>query len=151
MARRRRFDPYEEMRKVWDWVDTILEEAPHIGRRIPETTTRRDIGTVAPYVDVAEKEGKIVIRADIPGAKKEDISVNVKDDMLEISAERNEDKEEKGEGYVRRERAYGRYYRAIPLSAEVDKELVNATFEDGVLSIELPKMEGKDVKKIEIK
>ncbi|VUT25953.1 MAG: Small heat shock protein HSP16.5 [Candidatus Methanolliviera sp. GoM_asphalt] len=150
MAIRRWFDPHEEMRRMWDWMDKMLEEVPYVGRRLPETTGR-DIGTVAPYVDVAEKEGNIVVRADIPGVKKEDISVNVKGDMLEIGAERKEDKEEKGEGYIRRERTYGRYYRAIPLSSEVDAEKVNATFEDGVLSIEVPKVEGKEVKKIEIK
>jgi Molecular chaperone (small heat shock protein) len=150
MVIRRRFDPHEEIRRLWNWMDRMLEEAPYVGRGLPETTGR-NIGTVAPYVDVAEKEGKLVIKADIPGVKKEDISVNVKGDMLEIGAERKEDTEEKGEGYLRRERTYGRYYRAIPLPAEVDKEKVNATFEDGVLSIELPKVEGKEVKKIEIK
>ena len=74
----------------------------------------------------------------------------VEPEQGEVSRER-EDKEEKGEGYIKRERSYGRYYRAIPLPVEIDKELVNATFEAGVLSIEMPKMEGKDVKKIEIK
>jgi HSP20 family protein len=150
MAIRRWFDPYEEMRRMRDWMDRMFEEVPYVGRRLLETTGR-DIGTVAPYVDVAEKEGKLVIKADIPGVKKEDISINVKGDMLEIGAERKEDTEEEGEGYVRRERTYGRYYRTIPLPVEVDKELVNATFEDGVLSIEMPKIEGREVKKIEIK
>ncbi len=151
MAIRRWFDPYEEMRRMRDWMDRMFEEVPYVGRRLPSETTGRALETVAPSVDVAEREDKLVIKADIPGVKKEDISVNVKGDMLEIGAERKEEKEEKGEGYVRRERTYGRYYRAIPLPVEVDAEKVNATFEDGVLSIEIPKVEGKEVKKIEIK
>jgi HSP20 family protein len=71
--------------------------------------------------------------------------------MLEISAEKKEEKEEKEEGYIRRERSYRRFYRSIPLPAEVDKDKVDATFKNGVLRIEMPKIAGEEVKKIEVK
>jgi HSP20 family protein len=71
--------------------------------------------------------------------------------MLEISAEKKEEKEEKEEGYIRRERSYRKFYRSIPLPAEVDRDKAEASLKDGVLKIEIPKLAGKEVKKIEVK
>jgi HSP20 family protein len=107
--------------------------------------------TVTPSVDIKEEEGKLILAADIPGVEKEDVTINVKGDMLEISAEKKEEKEEKEEGYIRRERRYRKFYRAIQLPAAVDKEHVEATLKDGVLQIALPKRVGEEVKKIEVK
>jgi HSP20 family protein len=107
--------------------------------------------TVTPSIDIKDEEGKLILAADIPGVEKEDVTINVKGDMLEISAEKKEEKEEKEEGYIRRERRYRKFYRAIQLPAGVDKEHVEATLKDGVLQISLPKMVGEEVKKIEVK
>jgi len=103
--------------------------------------------TATPSVDIKDEEGKIVVAADIPGVEKGDITINVKGDMLEITAEK---KEEKEEGYIRRERSYRIFYRSIPLPAEVDKDKAEASLKDGVLKIEMPKLAGEEVKKIEV-
>ncbi len=92
-----------------------------------------------------------MVAADIPGVKKEDLSVNISGDRLEVSAERKKEAEEKKEGYIRRERTYTSYYRAIPLPTEVDADKADATFENGVLEITMPKVQVPEKKKIEIK
>jgi HSP20 family protein len=107
--------------------------------------------TVTPSVDIKEEEGKLIVAADIPGIDKDEVSINIRGDMLEISAEKKEEKEEKEEGYIKRERRYRKFYRSIPLPAEVDKENVEASLKDGVLRIALPKAAGEVVKKIEVK
>jgi HSP20 family protein len=151
MAMRRRLDPYEELKRMEERMDRFFREFREV---VPPRRFLPEVGgveTAEPSVDVIEREDKIVVAADIPGVEKGDISVNVKGDMLEISAEKKEEKEEKEEGYIRRERAYARYYRCIPLPTEVDKDKVDASFKNGVLSIEMPKIEAEEVKKIEVK
>lgn len=103
--------------------------------------------------DIYEKDGKYHIEMDIPGFKKEEISVETKDGYLTITAEKkdevNEDDKEKN--YIRRERTYGKYQRSFYLG-DLDEEKIDASFENGMLKIEVPKKEEVDSKKvIEIK
>jgi HSP20 family protein len=101
-----------------------------------------------PYVDVLERDKEIVVTADLPGVAKEDIKINVRDNMLEISAEKKMEKETKEEGYIKRERAYNRFYRTIRLPSSVDEASSKATFNNGVLEITL--MKTKEAKKSNI-
>ncbi len=87
----------------------------------------------------------------MPGVEKGDVTVNVRGDVLEITAEKKKEKEETGEGYVRRERAYSRFYRRIPLPSEVDPGKVDAALKDGVLQIEIAKSALPEVTKITVK
>jgi HSP20 family protein len=156
MVWRRRYiwDPFEELRRMEEWIGREFGEIgpDYFGRRaLPGVPGEELAEAVAPYVDIKEKEGKIIVAADIPGVEKSNISINIKGDTLEISAEKKEEKEEKEEGYIRRERSYKKFYRSIPLPTEVDKDKVNASFENGVLRIEMPKIEGEEIKKIEVK
>jgi len=152
--RRHVWDPFEELRRMEEWMDRVSREIGpyYLGRRaLPEAAGEELPETATPYVDIKDKEDKIVVDADIPGVEKGDISINIRGDTLEISAERKKEKEEKEEGYIRRERSYTKYYRTIPLPTEVDKDKVDATFKNGVLQIEMPKITGEEVKKIEVK
>jgi len=156
MVWRRRYiwDPFEELRRMEEFVNRAFGETgpDYFGRRaLPGATGEELAEAVAPYVDIKEKEGKIIVAADIPGVEKSDISINIRGDTLEISAEKKEEKEEEEEGYIRRERSYKKFYRSIPLPTEVDKDNVDATFENGVLRIEMPKLAIEEVKKIEVK
>ncbi len=156
MVWRRRYiwDPFEELRRMEELVDRAFGETgpDYFGRRALPGATGEELAEIAaPYVDIKEKEGKIIVDADIPGVEKGDISINIRGDTLEISAEKKEEKEEEEEGYIRRERSYKKFYRSIPLPTEVDKDKVDATFENGVLQIEMPKIEVEEVKKIELK
>ncbi|MDY6959593.1 MAG: Hsp20/alpha crystallin family protein, partial [Halobacteriota archaeon] len=104
----------------------------------------------APYLDIIDEENSLKIKADIPGVKKEDVDINIKKGMLEISAERKDEKEEKEKDYLRRERTYSKYYRSVRLPEEIDAEKTEAKFTDGVLELTIPKTEVEEVKKIKV-
>jgi HSP20 family protein len=104
-----------------------------------------------PYVDVIDRDHDIVVTADLPGVDKSDIRIGVKDSTLEISAEKKVTQEHKDEGYLRRERGYSRFYRAIRLPTYVDESKAQASFNNGVLEITLPKAEKKAGSSIPIK
>ncbi len=106
----------------------------------------------APFTDVQERDNEIVITADLPGVSKEEIEVRSEGDSLIISAKRGEEKSEEGEDFIRRERSYGRFYRKIKLPSDVEQTKAEATFQNGVLEITLPKKkEEKEGKEIDIK
>lgn len=93
-----------------------------------------------PAVDVEETPTHFIVTADMPGFRKEHVTVELRDEVLEIRGERSDAAEEKREGYLRRERRVGRFNRRIPLPAPVDADRVTASFRDGVLRVELPKI-----------
>jgi HSP20 family protein len=93
----------------------------------------------APKVDVVEKDNRLITRVDLPGVKKEDVSVEVTDGQLILSGERKSETEKKNNGKVyRAECEYGSFYRAVPLPEGVKPEDVKATFANGVLEVSLP-------------
>jgi HSP20 family protein len=96
------------------------------------------IGFWSPEIEVLEREGQLVVRADLPGLKREDIRINITDDALVIEGERRQESEEEKEGYYRSERSYGSFYRNIPLPQGVETENAAASFQDGVLEITIP-------------
>ena len=146
------FDPFGELRRMQERMYRIFGEIePSFMERKMLPATGGELATVEPFVDVIDKGDKVVVAADVPGVEKEDLSVNISGDRLEISAERKKEAEEKKEGYVRRERTYTSYYRLVPLPAEVDADKADATFENGVLEITMPKVKAIEKKKIEIK
>ena len=105
----------------------------------------------APDIDVFEKDGKIVVRADLPGMERDDIEVSVQDDTLVVRGHREEEKEIKGETYYGSERATGRFYRAVGLPAGVDPNEIEASYKDGVLQVSVPKMVVQEPQKVQIK
>ena len=88
--------------------------------------------------DVLDKGDHYELRADLPGFSKEEIKIDLNGDMMTIRAEHSEEKEEKKENFVRRERRYGSFARNFDL-AGIDKENISAAYQDGVLSLKLPK------------
>jgi HSP20 family protein len=93
----------------------------------------------APAVDIIENETSFSLKAEIPGIKKEDIKLEIKDNTLIISGERKFDKEEKRDNYHRIERSYGSFTRSFLLPNNVDSEKVDAKLEEGVLNVTLHK------------
>jgi HSP20 family protein len=91
-----------------------------------------------PEVDVFEKDDRLVVRADLPGMKKEDVKVEVTQGTLTISGERRSEVEEKKDKFYRSERRYGRFYRAVPLPEGVNVDDVQAALADGVLEVSVP-------------
>jgi HSP20 family protein len=103
-----------------------------------------------PAVDVFEKEDKFVVKAELPGIKENDIHVSVIGDTLSIKGEKKTETEVKEEDYYRSERSYGSFYRSIPLPSNVDAGRIEASFEDGVLEVALPKSAKVKPKKIAV-
>jgi len=91
----------------------------------------------SPQIDVRRRGNELVIRADLPGMKKEDVSVEIRDDAVIIQGERKEEHEEEREGWYRAERSYGTFCRTIPLPEGTIADSAKATFKNGVLDITL--------------
>lgn len=104
----------------------------------------------APPVEVYETDKDVVIKAEIPGAKKDDIEIVVKDNFVTIRAEKKEEKEEKKEHVHRVERFYGRVERIIPIPIDVKSEEAKAEYKDGILEIRIPKQKTSKEMKIKI-
>jgi HSP20 family protein len=103
-----------------------------------------------PPVDILENEHNIIIQAEIPGVKQEDLKITLENNVLTITGERKFEHEEKKENFHRMERRFGKFTRSFTLPASVDAEKVNANFENGLLNITLPKREEFKAKQITI-
>jgi HSP20 family protein len=108
-------------------------------------------GVWAPVVDIYETDEKMVIKAELPGLKKEDIDIEVRDNTLTLKGERKFEKEIKQENYHRVERAYGSFQRSFTLPSTIKQEAIEATFKDGILEVSLPKAAEVKPKKVEIR
>jgi HSP20 family protein len=104
----------------------------------------------APAVEVFEKEGKFVVKAELPGIKEEDMDISVVDNTLTIKGEKKTESEVKEEDYYCCECSYGSFSRSIALPSNVDAKKIAASYEDGVLGISLPKASEVKPKKISI-
>jgi HSP20 family protein len=101
-----------------------------------------------PAVDVFEKDDKFIVKAELPGMKEEDIDVSVVGDRLSIKGEKKTETQVKEQDYYRSERSYGSFYRSIPLPSNVEADKIEASFENGVLEVALPKSAKVKPKKI---
>jgi HSP20 family protein len=108
----------------------------------------RDLGLNlwSPEVEMFERGGELVVRADLPGLTKDDINVQVADGGITIEGERRDQSEEQRDGFYHSERHYGKFYRRLPLPEGINPEDANATFRDGVLEITMEAPKRKDTK-----
>ncbi|MEJ7554401.1 MAG: Hsp20/alpha crystallin family protein [Aquificaceae bacterium] len=135
------WNPFAEIERIRREFDRLLEEL------VPREEGER---VFAPVVDVYETDQELVVKAELPGVKKENVEVSIRDNALYIRGEKKEEREEKTEAYHRVERVYGRFERVLPLPTDVKVESAKAEFKDGVLEIRIPKAEGAKERKIEI-
>lgn len=106
----------------------------------------------SPQVDIVDNDKEIKVSIELPGLDEKDLDVTLSHDMLTISGEKRQEKEDKDKNYYRMERSYGTFKRAIPIPCEIKTEAIDATFKNGVLSIVLPKAaEGQCRQKITVK
>lgn len=106
-------------------------------------TTDIDIQGWSPAIDVQQCGGSLQVTAELPGLKRDEVKVELTDDALIVEGERKREHRDDHEGYHRRERSYGRFYRAIPLPEGAKTEQVKAELENGVLKISIPVPETK--------
>jgi HSP20 family protein len=126
---------FEEMDRFFDELgfgrSRLMPRPQMLGERQPQRSMG---GLWAPQIEVSEREGQLVICADLPGLRREDVKVDLTDDVLTIQGERQENRQ--GRGYS--ERTYGSFYRTIPLPEGVNAEGAQAKFRDGVLEVSIP-------------
>jgi HSP20 family protein len=117
-------------------VRQFTEEMDRIFGAAPQATGNG--GAWAPAIEVKEKEGELLVTAELPGVKKEDVKVHIDGDTLVVEGERKQEKEEKHEGYYHSERSYGAFYRSIPLPEGAKADQTAAQFNNGVLEVTVP-------------
>jgi HSP20 family protein len=91
-----------------------------------------------PQIELSQQNNELVVRADLPGLKKEDVNIDITDEAISISGERRQEQESENAGVYRSERSYGSFYRTIPLPRGAISDQAKATFKDGVLEIRVP-------------
>ncbi|MBA2882750.1 HSP20 family protein [Desulfosalsimonas propionicica] len=142
-----RWNPWTTLPTLQDRINRLFEDA------VPATESREDVGLFEwrPMVDTYEKDDAIMIKAELPGVKKDDISIDVNNGVLSIKGERSHEDDVNEENYYRRERFYGKFQRAFTLPDNADADKIEAGFKDGVLEVKVPKTEQSKGKKVEIK
>ena len=120
--------------------------------RMPDFSTIADKGDLMPNVDVTEEDDKIMVTAELPGMKEEDVDLTLKDGVLTLKGEKKSETDEEKDNVHMKERRYGSFMRSFRLPKSIDEEAAEALFEDGVLKVTLPKRpeEAPEEKKIKI-
>lgn len=129
--------PFNLMRRLSDEMERMFDDFG-VRRPLGFLAEEKPAFEWAPAIEVFEKDKKLFVRAELPGLTKEDVKIDVTDELLTIQGERKQEKEEKEKGYIRTERFYGSFYREIALPEGAKPELAKAIFKNGVLEIELP-------------
>ncbi len=141
-----RWDPFRDLNLLQDRMNRLFEDANRNWKSDePASTT-----TWSPAVDIFETESEIVVKAEVPGMDRKDITLNLENNVLTLRGERRFLKETKEENYHRIERSYGGFSRAFSIPVTVDDEKIRADYQDGVLKIVLPKKEQLRPKQIKI-
>jgi HSP20 family protein len=142
-----RFDPFRDLAQMQDRINRIFGEA----YRRSDGDDMLKGGDWTPPVDIYEnKDHEIVLRAELPGLKREDIDIRVENSTLTLRGERKQEKEVSKESYHRVERAYGIFTRSFSLPSTVDTEKVSAAFADGILTVKLPTREEAKPRQIQV-
>jgi HSP20 family protein len=123
------------------------------GLRMPRLQERWNGSVWTPKVEAFEKKGQFVVRAELPGLRKEEVKIEATEEGLTLEGERKFEKEEQRDGYYFTERNYGSFYRCIPIPEGANFEKANAVFKDGILevTIPVPMREEKKARRLEIK
>ena len=131
-----KWDPFRELEDVSNRLNRIF------GRPLGRTESNNEMLAMAdwtPSADISETDTAYLIKAEIPGVKKEDVKVTIQDGMLTIQGERKMEKEEKDKKFHRIERSYGSFMRSFRVPDDADESAVKAEFKDGMLNVTLGK------------
>jgi HSP20 family protein len=141
-----RWTPMRSMLSFRDEMDRLLDDL--YGRMSPAGESNQ--GDWCPAMDLKESEGEITAVVELPGLAKDDIQVSVKGDVLTVSGEKKQEETKTEENVHRVERSYGYFKRNMVLPVEVEAGKIKASFKDGILKVEMPKVEAKKSKEIPI-
>ncbi|MBI2863892.1 MAG: Hsp20/alpha crystallin family protein [Chloroflexi bacterium] len=140
-----RWEPLGELRHMREMLDRVFEEPFYM----PSLPRPGEGARVLP-IDVYEMPDHLLVKATVAGVKPEDVDISMAGNLLTIRAERKEEVEEKGKELIRRERYFGRFERSMTLPVSVQAEKAQATFENGELTLRLPKAEEAKAKQIKV-
>jgi HSP20 family protein len=141
---------------LWNWsafdqLTNIRDEINRLFESPYENGSSDVFNSWAPALDLYEDNDNLVVRAELPGMKKEDIELSLQDNVITVSGERKNEKKYDGGQTSREERFFGRFTRSITLPKQVDSGKVRASYKDGVLTVTLPKAEEAKPRQIQIK
>ena len=142
-----KWDPFRELEDVSNRLNRIF------GRSTARAESGQEMLAVAdwsPSIDISETDAAYLIKAEIPGVKKEDVKVTIQDGMLTIQGERKMEKEEKGKKFHRVERSYGSFVRSFRIPDNADEDSVKAEFKDGMLNVTLAKSAKAKAKSVNV-
>jgi len=142
-----KWDPFRELEEVSNRLNRLFWRPQAQTEPGQEMLAMADW---APSVDISETDTAYLVKAEIPGVKKEDVKVAIQDGMLTIQGERRQEKEEKGKKFHRIERSYGSFTRSFRVPGDADENSVKAEFKDGMLNVTLAKSEKAKPKSIEV-
>jgi HSP20 family protein len=130
-------DPFAMMRRLSEEMDRAF------GSTFGLTRSMGQRGIWSPAIEVREHDNQMEITAELPGMSKDNVKLEVTEDRIILEGEKKSEEEKKEKGYVRSERSYGHFYRAIPLPDGADAEKAKAEFKDGILRVTVPIAENK--------
>jgi HSP20 family protein len=133
------FDPWREMRRMQREMDRLFERA---GKELVPSSSSVNEGMTLwrPIMDIKETDKDMVLKAELPGVKKEDINIELENGVLTISGEKKEEKKEENERYRRSERCYGKFVRSLTVPQNLTQDQIKAKFDNGVLEVTFPKL-----------
>lgn len=138
-------NPFREMARYQERMDKLMNEI--MGASTDESLTGFDF---SPSCELLEEDKNYLLRVDLPGVKKDQVKVEVDGDRMTIRAERRDEREEKSKRRHLSEISYGSYVRSFTLPQAIDEKKVEAAFQDGVLTVTIPKTEASKAKQISI-
>jgi HSP20 family protein len=139
-----RFEPFRRVSSLQGQINRLFSEA------FDHPADEADLTTWAPAVDIYETEHELLVKADLPDVKPEDLDIRVENNILTIRGERKFEKKVNEENYLRVERAYGSFSRSFALANTVNTEAIKADYKDGVLTLVIPKREEAKLKQIKV-
>jgi HSP20 family protein len=140
-----KFEPLKELETLNERMQRYFDDFPSFGFDFNNS--------FSPRIDISDDEKNVIVEAELPGVKKDDLKITLKDNILTIKGEKKLEKEKKGKNYYRSERSYGSFQRSFTLPVDVDSSKIDAKYNDGTLILKMEKLrpEPTKIKEIEIR
>jgi HSP20 family protein len=145
-----RWEPFRDMMTLRDAMSQLFQDTMVRKSPFGAWPFARSEDASTPAVDMYETEGEVMVKASLPGLKPEEVEITITGNALEIRGETKEETEEKRGDYYYKERSYGTFQRSLTLPVEIKAGEAEATFENGVLTLKMPKAEQAKAKQIKI-
>ena len=132
-----KYEPFKELENFDDKIQSLLNTFPDFHSEYEES--------FYPKIDISEDEKNIYVDSELPGIKKKDIKISINDNILTISGEKKNERNEKDLNFFRTERTYGSFSRSFTIPVEINTDSIDAEFEDGILKVVIEKLKEKKV------